>query len=139
MGVFGKFLKKEKKTEKPQAISYENLRLTIMKRHDLKTDHKEAITEFEAVARDQPDTPDKLYWLGVLQYDIASLIRDVEKDDVFYSSPKYRDWYNRNMMPNLRASGAPSNLTVDKVLADMRSKDQTPYSAVCEECVELFL
>jgi hypothetical protein len=240
MGIFGRFHKKEKKPEESQAISYETLRKNIMKGHDLKTDHRMVLDEYLEASRDKPDTPDKLYCLGVLQHDIASTIRDVEEDDVFYyyvdaaisnlekvirmkpdyeymaypllmnsyskrgnlaalvstanrfikafpenrhialafikvavsprfpltasggmcdvcgkplqpdsafqipvdvfySSPKYRDWYSQNMMPKLRASGAPSNLTVDMVLADMRSKDQTLYSVVCEECVEFFL
>lgn len=59
--------------------------------------------------------------------------------DVFYGSPKYRDWFNRNVMPKLRLMDAPSYFTVDMALVDMRSKDHTPYSAVCDKCVELFL
>ena len=59
--------------------------------------------------------------------------------NVFYSSPKYREWFNRNQMPILRTMyGVPSDITVDIVLANMRRDDPTEYSAVCNKCVELF-
>lgn len=59
---------------------------------------------------------------------------------VFYSSRKYRDWFDRNQMPILRSTyKVPGNVTADMVLADMRRDDHTEYSAVCDKCVELFL
>jgi len=260
MGIFNKLFKKEKsrKIAEPQErtqpipISYENLFRRVLEQHNLETDHRGALAEFERGCGEQPDTAEKLFWFGNLQYMIGGVLKDVgyidkaiatfekalhlrpnypqvysqligahmskgntdgvlsvakkwleidpnsetakaivvspvaeqqeamkrallrEKAakeaarprfapwtsggicdvcgdplragaafkipvDVFYSSPKYRDWFNRNMMPKLRLMGAPSYLTVDTALADMRSKDHTPYSAVCDKCVEFFL
>jgi hypothetical protein len=60
--------------------------------------------------------------------------------DVFYRSRKYRDWYNQNIMPIMRATyGVSSSITADEVLANMRRDDTTKYSAVCDKCVDLFL
>jgi hypothetical protein len=56
----------------------------------------------------------------------------------FYNSPKYREWFDRNMMPRLRAKVAPSYITVDMALAEMRSKDKTSDSIVCGVCLGLF-
>lgn len=58
----------------------------------------------------------------------------------FYNSSKYREWFERNQMPILHKNfGVPSNVTVDTVLTNMRADDKTKYSAVCEECVKLFM
>lgn len=234
------------------AISYKDLFSTVLERHDLKTDHEKALAEFEKYCDEQPDTAEKFFWLGNLQYTIGGASKNAsyidkaiatyekalqlkpnypqvysnligahmsigntdevlsvakrwlqidpsnetakaiiaspvakQKEamkhalslkevatgsarpkfdpwtsggicdvcgkplragaafkipvDVFYSSPKYRHWFELHAMPKLRAMGAPSYFTVDVALANMRSKDKTPYSAVCDGCVKLFL
>lgn len=260
MGIFDKLFKKKKsaKIAKPQErtqpipISYKNLFGRVLEQHNLEMDHRGALAEFERGCSEQPETAEKLFWFGNLQYTIGGILKDVDyidkaiatfekvlqlrpnypqvysnligahqtkgntegvlsvakkwleidpnnetakaivaspvaeqhetmkqalqRDktakeaarqmfapwtsggfcdvcseplrtgaafeipvDAFYSSPKYKDWYNRKHMPFARAMGMSSDFTVDMALADMRSKDPTPYSAVCDKCVELFL
>jgi len=87
MGIFGKFLKKENKTKEPQqpehptTISYDDLLRSVLQRHDLRTDHKGALAEFEAACSGQPDTAEKFYWLGCLHYTIAGARKDVAHVD----------------------------------------------------------
>lgn len=60
-------------------------------------------------------------------------------NSIFYSSWQYKEWFRENMMWKFHAQGAPSFLTVDMVIADMKRRDSSTHSAVCFRCVELFL
>ena len=60
---------------------YEDLFLTVLKRHDLKTDHEKALAEFERYCDEQPDTAEKVFWLGNLQYTIGGVLKDVRYVD----------------------------------------------------------
>lgn len=69
---------------KQAAISYENLFTTVLKRHDLKTDHEKALAEFERYCDEQPDTAEKFFWLGNLQMIIGGVISDVRYGNLLW-------------------------------------------------------
>lgn len=52
---------------------------------------------------------------------------------IFYSSAKYKRWLSTDPM-----SALVGTIGVDAYLAHAKATDTTPYSAVCEKCVELF-
>ena len=54
-------------------------------------------------------------------------------NDVFYRSPKYREYVKKS--PMVAMFGVPVD---DNYFAQMKAKDTSPGSAVCEECIHLF-
>jgi hypothetical protein len=54
-------------------------------------------------------------------------------NDVFYRSPKYRNWVKNNSLSALM--GVPIN---DAYFAQMQARDHSQGSAVCEDCVSMF-
>jgi hypothetical protein len=57
----------------------------------------------------------------------------VVPNDVFYRSPKYRNWVKNNSLSALM--GIPIN---DAYFAQMQARDHSQGSAVCEDCVSMF-
>lgn len=54
-------------------------------------------------------------------------------NDVFYASPKYKQWH-RDMMARMGMSA----MQADAAINQMRMMDTSPGSAVCENCIHMF-
>jgi hypothetical protein len=56
--------------------------------------------------------------------------------DVFYGSKKYKEWLKTNPLMELITMAGGG---VDDFIRNARANDKSTHSAVCEDCIQMFL